>query len=182
MGQINATLLLLLVMVWALVLLPGALRARRRDSQSSVGRFGRVLHLIRGSSRVDDQPPPMDVPDRIVPGFAPAPSSRSASYNIAYRSRRRALFMRRRVLLALVLSTFTTSLVALVVANAITLTLLGISATLLVADLVLLRRRVVTVAARRAVVRQIQPNIIDLTDVEMVTVAPEAPLGGWASR
>jgi hypothetical protein len=48
---VDQALIVFLVVLWAVVLLPGALRARRRSTMSTVTGFGKAMDVLRPSAR-----------------------------------------------------------------------------------------------------------------------------------
>lgn len=97
----NEALIIILAFLWALVLLPGAIRARRSSTHATVGGFNRAMEVLR-------QPPdgrqlmvPGDA-DRIVsaPAGAPTPGGGRAGGTPRRSVDREVLEQRRRVFFA----------------------------------------------------------------------------------
>lgn len=61
----DQALIVLLVVLWAVVLLPGALRARRRSTMSTVTGFGKAMDVLRPSARGGRQVLVIDDAERI---------------------------------------------------------------------------------------------------------------------
>lgn len=165
----NEALVLILAFLWALALLPGAIRSRRRSPRVTVGGFQRAMDVLRqrpeGRSLMV-----LDDPARIVgaptDGAAPAGdegdgSPRGRARDVAVgkaarrlRSGRDAMTRRRRLFVRLLVATGVLLVVA-VPAGGLVWLLFGVSAVVLVVYVALLRRWKLQRDEARRVVRRL---------------------------
>lgn len=174
--NVNEAVVLLLALVWAAILLPNAVKQRRRSPSQSVGGFARTMHLLnpgaprglgdhvgpRGGAR------PIVVPgsaaERIVEdlvqrdGYEQPP--RLVRPTAALLRRRRMMQRRRNVLFSLAGSTGFFLLLALLVGGFATVLFL-LSAAATGVYVWLLRQRKVAADQRRAVVRTLPARPAD---------------------
>ncbi len=84
----NLALLMLLALLWAVVLLPSAIRSRRRSLHHSMGGFARAMTVLSGG-----QPSRPDLRRVLVPGDAARIVAPPRGADLARERRRRALGM-----------------------------------------------------------------------------------------
>lgn len=162
----NEALVVILAFLWALALLPGAIRSRRRSPRATVGGFQRAMDVLRqrpeGRSLMV-----LDDPARIVgspaDGAVPAGGAegRSAGRDVAVgraarrlRSGRDAMTRRRRLFVRLLVATGVLLVVA-VPAGGLVWLLFGVSTLVLVVYAALLRRWKLQRDEARRVVRRL---------------------------
>lgn len=121
-------LLVILVLLWGIALLPGAVRARRDDVSSSVGGFGRTMAVLRTRAL----PRRIEVSDHaihtvVVPSLRGTPDGR------------RRMLARRRRLLGVLLGATAAAVTVGVLLGGMAWIATGVTATALVGYLALLR-------------------------------------------
>lgn len=162
----NEALLLILAFLWALMLLPGAIRARRSSPRATVGGFHHAMEVLRDRPAGRSVMVPHDS-DRIVHApMGAGPHARVAAERPPEvgsgagdrRDTARAVTGRRRRLFARLLMATVGLLVVALIAGGLVWVLFGVSTTVLVGYAVVLRRWKLERDQAREVVRALPPT------------------------
>jgi hypothetical protein len=168
---VNEALVVMLALLWAIVLLPGALRSRRANTMATVGGFERAMDVLRRQPDGRYLMVPADA-GRIVGGEDQAP-------HVPTRARREdPLVERRRLLFGRMLVADGALLVAAVFVGGFAWTLWTLAVLTTLGYAALLRHLKLRRDQVRDVVRELRGDaVIDLRDEERVPVAVGAEPG-----
>jgi hypothetical protein len=174
---VNEALVVMLALIWAIVLLPGAVRSRRANTMATVGGFERAMDVLRRQPDGRYLMVPEDA-GRIV-----GPEGRGGTSHVPTRARREdPIIERRRLLFGRMLVATGVLLLAAVAFRGFAWTLFTLALATTVGYAALLRHLKLRREQVRAVVRELRGDtVIDIRDEQRIRDQQRMPVAVGSS-